>query len=248
MFGKITARFKALSRVGKLSVVGAGALAMVTLAGVSADQPAITSKDTTASVSIPFATTFQDDDSLLTSESKVVTPGANGSKRVTYKVTYKGTQETERKVLKESVQTAPTDEVKAKGTKEIVSATADEAVPFGATSVTDPGMSQGTSKITTAGVNGTKTVTYEITKIRGQEISRNPVSEKVIVAPVNQVTSVGTKIYCANGSYVNTYGNTICSPSSSASGASAKCRDGSFSYSQSRSGTCSHHGGVATWL
>ena len=32
------------------------------------------------------------------------------------------------------------------------------------------------------------------------------------------------------------------------SGATALCRDGSYSYSQTRSGTCSHHGGVAAWL
>ena len=31
------------------------------------------------------------------------------------------------------------------------------------------------------------------------------------------------------------------------SGASAKCRDGSLSYSAHRRGTCSHHGGVAVW-
>lgn len=31
------------------------------------------------------------------------------------------------------------------------------------------------------------------------------------------------------------------------SGASAECRDGSLSYSRSRRGTCSHHGGVAVW-
>lgn len=31
------------------------------------------------------------------------------------------------------------------------------------------------------------------------------------------------------------------------SGASAKCRDGSLSYSAHRRGTCSHHGGVAEW-
>lgn len=31
-------------------------------------------------------------------------------------------------------------------------------------------------------------------------------------------------------------------------GASAKCRDGSYSFSESRGGTCSHHGGVATWF
>jgi hypothetical protein len=31
-------------------------------------------------------------------------------------------------------------------------------------------------------------------------------------------------------------------------GATAQCRDGSYSYSQHHSGTCSHHGGVAQWL
>jgi len=32
------------------------------------------------------------------------------------------------------------------------------------------------------------------------------------------------------------------------SGASAVCRDGTYSYSARRRGTCSHHGGVAQWL
>jgi hypothetical protein len=31
-------------------------------------------------------------------------------------------------------------------------------------------------------------------------------------------------------------------------GATARCRDGTYSFSQHRSGTCSHHGGVAEWL
>jgi len=31
-------------------------------------------------------------------------------------------------------------------------------------------------------------------------------------------------------------------------GATALCRDGTYSYSTHRSGTCSHHGGVAKWL
>jgi hypothetical protein len=31
-------------------------------------------------------------------------------------------------------------------------------------------------------------------------------------------------------------------------GATARCRDRSWSFSAHRRGTCSHHGGVATWL
>src|SRR2546426_11469392 len=37
-------------------------------------------------------------------------------------------------------------------------------------------------------------------------------------------------------------------PSAAPSGATARCRDGTYSFSKHRSGTCSHHGGVATWL
>jgi hypothetical protein len=51
--------------------------------------------------------------------------------------------------------------------------------------------------------------------------------------------------------YTNVNGNTVHSPAYSNSapvGASAQCRDGTYSFSQIRRGTCSHHGGVAEWL
>ena len=53
--------------------------------------------------------------------------------------------------------------------------------------------------------------------------------------------------------YVNSRGEWVPSPTrtpndSPPPGASARCRDGTFSFSRSRRGTCSHHGGVADWL
>lgn len=54
-----------------------------------------------------------------------------------------------------------------------------------------------------------------------------------------------------NGTYTNSDGNKVPSPyyaPSAPAGASARCRDGTYSLSQSRRGTCSHHGGVAEWL
>ena len=53
--------------------------------------------------------------------------------------------------------------------------------------------------------------------------------------------------------YINSQGQWVASPTRTAdgqapAGASAKCRDGTFSFSKSRRGTCSHHGGVAEWL
>jgi hypothetical protein len=54
-----------------------------------------------------------------------------------------------------------------------------------------------------------------------------------------------------NGTYVNSKGETVKRPENCAAapqGATAQCGDGSYSSSQSRRGTCSHHGGVAKWL
>lgn len=56
-----------------------------------------------------------------------------------------------------------------------------------------------------------------------------------------------------HGSYTNSDGVEVHSPAHTRSGkaptgASARCRDGSYSFSQHRRGTCSHHGGVAAWL
>ena len=51
--------------------------------------------------------------------------------------------------------------------------------------------------------------------------------------------------------YTNVSGNQVHSPAYAPvvpAGASAQCGDGTYSFSQHRSGTCSHHGGVAQWF
>lgn len=57
---------------------------------------------------------------------------------------------------------------------------------------------------------------------------------------------------CDEGThYVNSSGNCVLRPvaaPSAPAGATAKCGDGTYSSSQHRQGTCSRHGGVATWL
>lgn len=50
--------------------------------------------------------------------------------------------------------------------------------------------------------------------------------------------------------YINNSGSKVQSPTkydSRPANASALCRDGTYSFSQNRRGTCSHHGGVAEW-
>lgn len=51
--------------------------------------------------------------------------------------------------------------------------------------------------------------------------------------------------------YTNSKGERVQSPTyynSAPNGATALCQDGTYSFSRSRRGTCSHHGGVAKWL
>jgi hypothetical protein len=53
--------------------------------------------------------------------------------------------------------------------------------------------------------------------------------------------------------YTNRNGNEIHRPArpndgNPPVGATARCADGTYSYSQNRSGTCSHHGGVSSWI
>jgi hypothetical protein len=50
--------------------------------------------------------------------------------------------------------------------------------------------------------------------------------------------------------YTNVSGHHVHRPVYAAQaprGASAQCRDGSYSFSEHARGTCSHHGGVASW-
>ena len=132
--------------------------------------------------------------------------------------------------------------------------TTTEPVAYTSSTVNDATLAQGSTQTRTAGVNGVRTFTYEVTLTDGVETTRKKVSNVVTTQPVNEVIAHGTKApapSCPNGTYVNSAGNTVCRPyeaSSAPAGATAQCEDGTYSYSQSRRGTCSHHGGVARWL
>jgi hypothetical protein len=102
-----------------------------------------------------------------------------------------------------------------------------------------------------------KTITVTREETSGEIEVRTPTPEARTEAPQSttpQPTTTATSTpaeACTNGTYVNSAGNTVCSPEESPSapaGATAQCADGTYSFSQSRSGTCSHHGGVSRWL
>jgi SH3-like domain-containing protein len=83
-----------------------------------------------------------------------------------------------------------------------------------------------------------------VVKAVGEVNSTEETSKKIqTTRPVVPATS--------GRSYINVDGDRIPSPvftKSPPAGATARCGDGSYSFSQHRRGTCSHHGGVAEWL
>lgn len=84
--------------------------------------------------------------------------------------------------------------------------------------------------------------------------SENKVSPTYNTQSYQPITpTVNTNDLSNDNYYTNTYGNEVHSPAYSENnsipaGASARCGDGTYSFSQSRRGTCSHHGGVSEWL
>ena len=84
-------------------------------------------------------------------------------------------------------------------------------------------------------------------------LSSKPVRKTYTSRRGTSVRKVGNSSYNRQGSiryYTNSYGNRVQSPTyynKRPAGATALCRDGTYSFSQSRRGTCSHHGGVARW-
>jgi hypothetical protein len=71
-----------------------------------------------------------------------------------------------------------------------------------------------------------------------------PSLKEVTPTPAPQLTSPAPTD--TGNTYKNVDGNIVPSPNyynAAPAGASAKCRDGTYSFSQNRSGTCSHHGG-----
>jgi hypothetical protein len=73
-----------------------------------------------------------------------------------------------------------------------------------------------------------------------------------VITQTQNTTNQPTTSLSNNNYYTNSQGNEVHSPANSTDGsipvgATAKCGDGTYSFSQSHRGTCSHHGGVAEW-
>ncbi len=118
-----------------------------------------------------------------------------------------------------------------------------EVIPFDSVEQDDSSIALGEKRISVAGVNGERTITYNVTYVNNAETERVEVKNEVTIEPVAQITLVGTYVYVApaQSSATTSYSTT------SGGRTGAICNDGSSS-TATGSGACSHHGGVSYWL
>jgi hypothetical protein len=91
-----------------------------------------------------------------------------------------------------TVQAAPKEPVTEKKTLAETS-----AIAFEKTTINDGNLAKGKTEIRTAGVNGVKTQTYEITSVDGKETERKLIKDEVTTAPISEVTAIGTYVALA---------------------------------------------------
>jgi len=76
---------------------------------------------------------------------------------------------------------------------EVQTVTETQEIPFDETTVNDPTLLVGTTVVQTAGKNGVKTLTFQVTMRDGTVVDKKLISEEVTTPPVTQVVAVGTK-------------------------------------------------------
>ncbi|GAA3339053.1 hypothetical protein GCM10017714_12940 [Curtobacterium pusillum] len=72
--------------------------------------------------------------------------------------------------------------------------TEDSTIAFERTTVDDPALPKGQTRITTAGVPGVLTTTWRVTTTDGTETGRVQVGKEVTRAPVTEVTALGSYV------------------------------------------------------
>jgi len=79
----------------------------------------------------------------------------------------------------------------------------DEEIPYTVREILDYGRDKGYYAVQSAGANGSRTVTYEISIQNGVEVGRKELNEIIISQPVEEVVVVGSRVYMPEGSHTD---------------------------------------------
>jgi hypothetical protein len=89
---------------------------------------------------------------------------------------------------------APSPTLAASPTIEKRTVVEKQAIPFATKRVSDPKLPKGTTRVTTRGVAGIKTLTYEVAFTDGVQTGKKLLRQQVTKQPVTQIIAVGTKV------------------------------------------------------
>ncbi|MGO4936247.1 G5 domain-containing protein [Fundicoccus sp. Sow4_H7] len=150
-------------------------------------------KEETVTSTLPFEVNYTESADLLVGEEKVTQEGMNGILETTYEVTFINGVEVNRDVLYEEVTTKPVNKIIAQGTREVKKEVHTEVVEFETERVDNPDLLVGVEEVSQVGVNGVRTITDEVTFIKGEETNRVELSNEITKTPITEIIQVGVK-------------------------------------------------------
>lgn len=141
---------------------------------------------------VPFETETVDNPELLVGEELVSQAGVDGQRTITENVYFVKGIEVDREIASNDVTLAPVNKIIQVGVKEVKTVEVNEVVEFDIEYLDNKEWLVGVEEVITPGAKGEVLVTYEITYVSGEEVSRTELSRVVLVAPTTQVVERGT--------------------------------------------------------
>ena len=158
--------------------------------------PVVTIEKETETETVPFDKETVEDNTIEQGYEEVTQQGVNGVRTIVYEVTYTDGEETNRTIKSDSITTEPVTEITTIGTQvtRTEEETETEVIPFDQDTVEDNSIEQGYREITQQGVNGVRTIVYEVTYVNDVETDRTEKSRSVTTEPVTEITTIGTQV------------------------------------------------------
>ena len=159
--------------------------------------PVVTTKTETAEESVPYETEYQNDDTRYPEDgNKTIQAGKNGTKTITYSVTYTDGVETSREKTGETIPVSPVKEIISVPCKghavEVKEETKEETIAFTTETQNDDSRIEGEAdQVIQEGVNGKIVTVYSVTYTDGVETGRVVKSENR-TEPVKKIISHAT--------------------------------------------------------
>lgn len=165
------------------------------------EQTGITVEKEKVTITIPFETKEVANDELEQGKQVIAQEGQVGEKVVTTTIQKQNGEVVSSEVTDETVTKEPVTQIIHIGTKvpepedvvEVKPETETEPVPFGREERRTDKLNKGETKVVQQGIEGVKTITYEVTYTNGQVTSRKKVSESITQEAVKEIVEIGIK-------------------------------------------------------